>query len=656
MPLVSAEVTITNIDEQDLSPLNAGSENYLNFSAENSLPYPVETKYELEISSTQDVNASEQDFSTNFIDGSGKTQCEFSGNKSWKFHCPSEKLILESNSQKNFGFEITPAPNLIGGSKLKFSLSTSNSFGEMISNKSFASEENPSAEFGNLSLETAGSEVSGDISRYKSLILENATSSENLELFAVNLSGTDQLNMEYGFERDLIRNQFYTFELFRYNEGWNKLETQVSAENLTVSADIEGSGFYSLNIDREQMTIQELRDRSTKVEKSVDGSEASLKFEGLGEGEELAVQITEIAKTGSISTQSIDLISEVNNTGQAELELSRESIEYNELGDPDFNEEGYLQVDTDSLEVEKIGFNIDNDVFEYRNNVGSFRNSGEGWKELSTSFIQQDTDTSLFEAATEGNSEFLFGVFKSNILVSGIESPEKILDNETLEVEVELTNRGRGKGEKQINLSIDDNVVDQQTVEVEGSTTSTYTFERKLDPGNYTISVDGKEAETEVALRELKWRILDRMPFNDIRILYGLGALTGLVVIMIVLFVLKRYVLKGTKFDREIKKGIEHIKHRKDGETEDSAENDQVESNDDDEKTKDEVEEKQSGPQYKCDECGRSFGSKDEFELHKRNVHEVEHEEGEGDYMCALCGESFDTSAGLELHHSKFHE
>ena len=51
--------------------------------------------------------------------------------------------------------------------------------------------------------------------------------------------------------------------------------------------------------------------------------------------------------------------------------------------------------------------------------------------------------------------------------------------------------------------------------------------------------------------------------------------------------------------------------------------------------------------QYKCEECGAVFHTREDLEKHNRTMHSK--------FRCDICGETFDSEAELEAHTSVSH-
>jgi hypothetical protein len=319
------------------------------------------------------------------------------------------------------------------------------------------------------------------------------------------------------------------------------------------------------------------------------------------------------------------------------------------------------------------------DLFNYSENVIGYRYSGNKWKKMDTSLQSQGASYYAFESITKGNSILNFGNYRPKIRLGQLKHRDELLDNETLNLEIPVENKWRGKGEITVNYTLNGSNSKQKTVEVEGEGNKTVEFkENGLEPGNYTITVNDRKSEFEVQLRDLKYRILDRLPFNNLMMLYALiGLLLALPIILI-----------GYREREKIEPYIEPVRSKfsplilkiplissesseesndsefEDGDTEEeldmSEESTEKSSNKEQKGNGEKIAAENSGLEpneedLKCDECGRSFNSREGLKMHKSKVHSNKDEE-DGDYLCAICGESFDTSTGLELHHKKFHE
>ncbi len=84
----------------------------------------------------------------------------------------------------------------------------------------------------------------------------------------------------------------------------------------------------------------------------------------------------------------------------------------------------------------------------------------------------------------------------ANLSTSFTVDPTTLLPSETVTVTATVENTGDVNGTQEVNVSIDESVVDTQTVTVQGTSTEQVTYETSLDTGEHTVSVNDLTAAT----------------------------------------------------------------------------------------------------------------------------------------------------------------
>lgn len=628
----SAQIQLGSVNH-NLDPLEPGKTHELNVSVSNERSVPQSAKFILEAGTS--INTS---YEGSILDVSGEligpdsenfNNCDFSYKNAWVYTCPgSDGLKLSANSENNLTLQIKPPLNIRGGSDiLEINLSAEAWRGKEDKSVSLNGD-NLEKSIDDFDFNISGTGVSGEISTAESFVFSEPSSNELLGRFSTSISGHDSVNMKYYFSDSLIKHYDYSFRLYNYSDGsWEEINTELNQNENTVSADISGSGFYSLYIDREKLSIQDLVDRETNVTTSVNGSSANVKLEKLGATENVTAPVPTIRARNGVKLSGFEFTSNVNDTAEFDAKMLDELP----AGIPDINEEdyepvGYTEVEAvpeSSLTFRRYTFRVNNTLFNYSENINSHRYTGSSWEEMDTRFISGGGIFDSFEAITNGNSVLAFGRYNPNIKIESISHRDNLLDNETLEVQVNLTNKWEGTGEKYLNFSLN-GTQKEKTVEVQGESKESVRFKHSdLQPGNYTFTVNNESSSFSVELRPIQYRLVDMLPINTVKSLYMIIA--GILSLPFMVLVYREIPRISSSLTR-LRLRMRSILPKRVcvGPPIEDIEETEEQVNDD----KEEIEDNS----------------------------DLDTEDADGDFMCAICGEAFETSTGLMLHHRKFHE
>ncbi|WP_225316435.1 MULTISPECIES: PGF-pre-PGF domain-containing protein [Haloferax] len=170
----------------------------------------------------------------------------------------------------------------------------------------------------------------------------------------------------------------------------------------------------------------------------------------------------------------------------------------------------YLEIEGDEtmdeyLEEATVVFTLSKSDLDARGtspeNVALYRYHNGTWEQLETSLLRENDGRYVMEATTPGTSYFAVGIRQPVLSVSDISTDTNVVVDETTSLSADVTNTGRADGNVTVDLTVDGDVVSNQTVAVASGESQTVTFDYRFDTaGTYVVTIG--ESSTEVVVGE----------------------------------------------------------------------------------------------------------------------------------------------------------
>lgn len=129
-----------------------------------------------------------------------------------------------------------------------------------------------------------------------------------------------------------------------------------------------------------------------------------------------------------------------------------------------------------------------------------FQYESSQWLPVRTSQIEETLTTYRYRADTTGLSLFAVGVNRPEFTIIDVSVSENAVRvDERVDIAVEVNNIGRAAGTYTVNLQMDGQSVDQQSVRIAAGGKKTVIFNRRVvSPGQAVFSVEGNSVEVSV--------------------------------------------------------------------------------------------------------------------------------------------------------------
>ena len=634
-----AEVEDDDLEAPSLSNLTAGQESVLVREFNSNSPHAQEMLVEIELLSETDYEEYDDIFDVSLSLESETegfqsiSSCSFEGDGSWLYNCPRDSgdvFEIEPESEgNNLTVSLEPPINM-QETDLTFNSNVKAREGEFREIRQVNTEESDTVIVDEFEFALTGLEMEGEIAEYEDFVFDSPTDLETLGRFGLSLDEVDTAVAGYMLSEDLVQNYNYDLELYELEEGeWSLIdEDELVVENRELIVEVDPDKFYSLHVDREELTIDERIDIEPEFTTEFHSNDtlAETTVENLGETEEIEMEAPTLNRENNqVNLTRIDFTSNINNT------LTIETSSHDQLPENTTQTRQYFQPETyteiqpqqnNSITLDNLQKTIKNNYFDFEENIATYKYNETGWHQLTTEIEEENEDNTVFTAQNTGNSLFAKGKHQSDIEINQTQATSQMLNNETYTLEATLKNHGIGTGEKELEFQVDQeqNKTQTETVTVPGESNETITFtEENFEPGNYTVQLNDESHSLEVKQREIP--VTERLSIIDI-VAYGVGGLTAFIFLV---FAAARIKKNGIPLDMEKMKESQN--------NEESSEEEKV---------------------YRCETCQRTFQTQEMLDEHNEKLHEKENEDGE--YTCDHCSKSFDTEAGLEVHLEEFHK
>ncbi|ELZ99789.1 MULTISPECIES: PGF-pre-PGF domain-containing protein [Haloferax] len=169
----------------------------------------------------------------------------------------------------------------------------------------------------------------------------------------------------------------------------------------------------------------------------------------------------------------------------------------------------YLEIEGDetmnrSLDAATVDFSLAKDDLSARGttpeNVAFYRYHNGTWEQLDTKLKETNTQSQyLMQATSPGTSYFALGIQHPVATVSNVTTEPGIVTGETTTVTADVTNTGHVDGVVTVNLTVDGEIVSNQSVTLQSGDTQSVTFDHQFDTaGSHTVALNGERVDTVV--------------------------------------------------------------------------------------------------------------------------------------------------------------
>lgn len=154
------------------------------------------------------------------------------------------------------------------------------------------------------------------------------------------------------------------------------------------------------------------------------------------------------------------------------------------------------QISDEDIEDLRFRFSVYKGALEDLNagsdDVVLHRYTNNTWNRIDLSVVEETTDRYMYEATLPGLSVFSIGARQPVFSINDVSvNSTSIPEGGSVELSTVVQNSGSADGTLTLNLKIDDEIVDSQSISLEPGSTNTVTFTRTFDTiGEYELTVN----------------------------------------------------------------------------------------------------------------------------------------------------------------------
>jgi hypothetical protein len=225
-------------------------------------------------------------------------------------------------------------------------------------------------------------------------------------------------------------------------------------------------------------------------------------------------EIEPLVSDGSVAYRSLNLSFDASDDFGMELQASETVPPGTRSPTPEHDgieALSYLSVNREGLPAENVtdaelAFTVEESALDERGvapeEVAAYRWDDGEWQPVATELVGQADGSYEYVVQSSNLSSMIVAANRSTLAVSDVHvNEERIEPGEEIEIEAVVENTGRAAGTATANLTAFGTVVDVGHVRVPAGERRSLMFTQRFDsPGEYTVAVDGVEAQVSVEL------------------------------------------------------------------------------------------------------------------------------------------------------------